>query len=252
MNWNDNVSTIYKDIFTPEIIIEVQKSLKELEQDLLFRISYKVAPGYKDSGKADDGIGDLIIWQTIIEIANSKQKDVLFVTNDQKNDWFYRQDNLGLYPRFELYDEFRRKTGGKSIGIVNLLKFLKLSAANEETINEIKTIDEEKETKDNISFEASFTGFSNEPSPTQNNIYQLKLPPPSFATFTIIGKDKSNTDINEVIQIFYNLGIKIIHVNLTNSNIIDIRVKIDSYDLIDTVFNAFKEKKRYFITAQPA
>ena len=63
-NWDDSVSKIYKEIFTPELIIEVQKSEEELVEDLEFRIAHKIAPGFKDSGKLDDGIGDLIIWQT--------------------------------------------------------------------------------------------------------------------------------------------------------------------------------------------
>jgi predicted nucleic acid-binding protein len=137
--WNDNVSIAYKEIFTPEIIIEVKKERGEIENDLEFRIEYKIAPGFKDSKKPDDGVGDLIIWQTILEIAKEKNKDVIFVTNDQKNDWFYKQDKIGLYPKFELFDEFRRYTDGKSISIINFIKFLELSDADANTIKEVKT-----------------------------------------------------------------------------------------------------------------
>jgi hypothetical protein len=137
--WDDNVSQVYKEVFTPETIIEVQKSNEELERDLVFRIEYKVSPGYKDSKKADDGVGDLIIWQTILEISKEKGKDLIFVTNDQKNDWFYKQDKIGLYPKYELFDEFRRYTGGKSISIISFVKFLELSKAKADTIEEIKT-----------------------------------------------------------------------------------------------------------------
>ncbi|MDP1841780.1 MAG: PIN domain-containing protein [Sediminibacterium sp.] len=119
--WNDSVSIAYKEVFTKDIIVEVSKSQEELEKDLSFRIDYKVAPGYKDSKKPDDGIGDLLIWQTILEIAKAKNKDLIFVTNDQKNDWFYKQDKIGLYPKYELFDEFRRFTNGKSIAIINFI-----------------------------------------------------------------------------------------------------------------------------------
>ena len=136
--WNDNVSLAYKEIFTPGIIIEMQKNKEELEKELAFRIEYKVAPGFKDSKKPDDGIGDLIIWQTILEIAKANNQDLIFVTNDHKNDWFYKQDKIGLYPKYELFDEFRRYTGGKSIAIINFVKFLELSKAKTQTIEEIK------------------------------------------------------------------------------------------------------------------
>ncbi|WP_405604223.1 PIN domain-containing protein [Polaribacter sp. Asnod1-A03] len=142
--WNDNVSIAYKEIFTPEIIIEVKKDVTEIEKDLAFRIAYKIAPGFKDSKKPDDGVGDLIIWQTILEIAKEHNKNVVFVTNDQKNDWFYKQDKIGLYPKYELFDEFRRYTSGKSISIINFIKFLELSDADAETINEVKTSIKEK------------------------------------------------------------------------------------------------------------
>lgn len=146
--WDDNVSQAYKEIFTPEVIIEVKKSKEDLEKDLEFRIEYRVAPGYKDSKKPDDGIGDLIIWQTILELAKEKGKDLIFVTNDQKNDWFYKQDKIGLYPKYELFDEFRRFTKGKSIAIINFIKFLELSNAKPETIEEIKTTIKENSSND--------------------------------------------------------------------------------------------------------
>lgn len=137
-NWNDNVSKAYKEIFTPDIIIEVKKAEKELIKDLKFRIEHRIAPGYKDSGKLDDGIGDLIIWQTALEVAKQNNSDLVFVTNDQKNDWFYKQDKEGLYPKYELFDEFRRFTKGKSMQIINFPKFLELNHARKETIDEIK------------------------------------------------------------------------------------------------------------------
>ncbi len=137
-NWDDNVSRTYKEIFTAETIREVQKDKDKLIEDLKFRIEHKIAPGYKDSGKIDDGIGDLIVWQTALEIAKDENKDLIFVSNDQKNDWFYKQDKKGLYPKYELFDEFRRFTNGKSMQIINFPAFLELLDATPETVNEIK------------------------------------------------------------------------------------------------------------------
>lgn len=137
-NWNDNVSKTYKEIFTEDIIIEVEKSKEDLINDLKYRIEHKIAPGYKDSNKLDDGIGDLIIWQTAMEIAKSKNMNLILVSNDQKNDWFYKQDKTGLYPKYELFDEFRRYTDGLSLQIINFPKFLEIQHARAETIKEVK------------------------------------------------------------------------------------------------------------------
>lgn len=144
-NWNDNVSKMYKGIFSSEVIIELQKPQNEIIEDLKFRIEHKVAPGYKDSGKIDDGIGDLVIWTTLLEIAKTKNSDLIFVSNDQKNDWFYKQDKIGLYPKYELFDEFRRFTSGKNLHIINFTKFLELQNAKAETIIEIKETIEKSE-----------------------------------------------------------------------------------------------------------
>ncbi|WP_374442726.1 PIN domain-containing protein [Epilithonimonas sp.] len=137
-NWNDNVSAMYKEIFTKDNIVELKKNQTDLIEDLQNRIQYKIAPGYKDSGKIDDGIGDLIIWTTILELAKDKKSDIIFVSNDQKNDWFYNQDKIGLYPKYELFDEFRRFTDEKSIHIINFPKFLEIRNAKVETIKEVR------------------------------------------------------------------------------------------------------------------
>lgn len=109
-----------------------------MQKDLDFRVEHQIASGFKDSKKIDNGIGDLTIWQTILEIAKDKQKDVVFVTNEKKNDWFYNEFNTTLYPKFELFDEFRRFTGGNSICIVNFEKFLMSQNASEDTIKELQ------------------------------------------------------------------------------------------------------------------
>jgi len=137
-NWDDPVSNIYSEIFTPEIVIEMKKKPEELKKDLKFRIEHEIPPGFKDSGKLDDGVGDLIVWQTVLEIAKEKNKNIILVSNDQKNDWFYKQHKMGLYPRFELFDEFRRFTDGKSIAIINFIKLLKIFNAPKEIVDEIE------------------------------------------------------------------------------------------------------------------
>jgi predicted nucleic acid-binding protein len=68
-NWNDPVSEFYSELWNKEMIIDVKKDETELQKDLEFRIEHQIAPGFKDSKKIDNGIGDLIISQTILELA---------------------------------------------------------------------------------------------------------------------------------------------------------------------------------------
>ncbi len=210
--WNDNVSLVYKEIFTQDIIIDVQKQKEELEKDLAFRIEYKVAPGYKDSKKPDDGIGDLIIWQTILEIAKNKKEDLIFVTNDEKNDWFYKQDKTGLYPKFELFDEFRRFTEGKSIAIINFVKFLELSKAKAETIEEIKTTIKENFSDD---YKTNISGL----------IEGMQVEHATFGKGQIKRLFKSGTaDIAEIL--FSDYGLKLLAIKYARLKISDTELNL--------------------------
>ena len=140
--WNDPVSKMYRDIFTTDAIIEVKLSEDDLSKNLTFRYDHFIPPGYKktDQNKPDGGIGDLIIWQTTLEIGRDKETDIIFVTNEEQNDWFYRHQGTAISPKHELLDEFRRFTNGKSISIVNLSTFLLSQQAQVETVNEVKVL----------------------------------------------------------------------------------------------------------------
>jgi len=139
-NWDDPVSKLYRSVFSSKIIVEVKKAEKDIEQDLEFRIEHQIAPGYKDASKIDKGIGDLIIWQTILEIGKDLGRHVTFVSNEKKNDWFHNEFKTNLYPKFELFDEFRRETNGKSINIISFEEFLISQDAPQETISEIREL----------------------------------------------------------------------------------------------------------------
>ena len=62
------------------------------------RYKYQIPPGFKDEGKdkgnrnPQEKFGDLFLWKEIIELPGKKifpsLTDIVFVTNDQKEDWF--------------------------------------------------------------------------------------------------------------------------------------------------------------------
>src|SRR5207247_10935182 len=61
----------------------------------------KVPPGYKDSAKELGAAGDLIIWRTILEIGRTRKAHLVFVSGDEKADWWYRASGSVLYPRLD-------------------------------------------------------------------------------------------------------------------------------------------------------
>lgn len=77
------------------------------------RYEKNTPPGYKDKDKKGKGLrkyGDYLIWWEIIRHAKRKQADVLFVTDDVKEDWCTKSDNGNVCLREELLKDFSQKT----------------------------------------------------------------------------------------------------------------------------------------------
>lgn len=87
-------------IYSEDEYIEIAKKAEE-------RYKNKIPPGYKDKGKFDGGIGDYIIWSNILDIGESLDKDIVFVSNEKKPDWVITDGNNNvLYAKRELIEEF--------------------------------------------------------------------------------------------------------------------------------------------------
>ncbi len=105
------------------------------------RYSVKMGPGYEDAGK-DKGerpkfmaggltyetqYGDLVIWKQIL--AHAKEtgaKDVLFITKDEKEDWWLIINKERVGPLPELRDEMRVKGGVDRFWMYTLNEALEL------------------------------------------------------------------------------------------------------------------------------
>lgn len=136
--WNDPVSLLYGRIFGQGLIADTTRSLEELLTEHDRRFSNKIPPGYKDQAKDDGGMGDLLIWLTILEIGSAQKKSVIFVSGDEKADWWHRGEGQPLYPRFELVDEFRRASGGRSFHIIRFSRLLELFDVSTEVVAEVR------------------------------------------------------------------------------------------------------------------
>lgn len=147
--WDDPVSKVYHDILSDRVIDDSHIDYSEISKDFKRRSDLRIPPGYKDKDKEENQSGDLIIWKEILNIAKQKNKHVIFVSGDNKSDWWHQGDGKNLYPRFELVDEFRRTTEaegsegskpekGKSFHIVSLSKLLKMFEVDEEVVSSVK------------------------------------------------------------------------------------------------------------------
>lgn len=76
------------------------------------RYDRKIPPGYKDISKPEpDRYGDLILWFQILDKAEADNAAVIFVGDDQKEDWWREFKGKKIGPRVELIDEFRARSG---------------------------------------------------------------------------------------------------------------------------------------------
>lgn len=89
-----------------------EERLREIHLQGSSRYEMRVPPGFRDLDKPEpDRYGDLTLWFQIIELAESEDADILFITDDRKDDWWWivRGERLGA--RRELAEELRAETG---------------------------------------------------------------------------------------------------------------------------------------------
>ncbi len=140
--WNDPVSELYRNLFTKGVVFDLENLDKEaIKKELDRRYLHRIPPGYKDQSKIDDGIGDLLIWFTIIDLAKKFKKSVVFVSGEEKADWVLKSEGQILYPRFELVAEFSNAVPGQSFHIIKLSELLQLMAGPPKLVSEVKQIE---------------------------------------------------------------------------------------------------------------
>jgi PIN like domain len=130
------VVKIFKDKIGEEISSK-EKSIiyKEGEE----RYKKQIPPGYKDKKKGEpECYGDLIIWKELENLSNKLKKNILFVSDDRKEDWAIDINEMNLGPRKELIKEFHTKTGNLfySVTTKDFIKIIsdKYSVKNTESL----------------------------------------------------------------------------------------------------------------------
>jgi len=140
-----------------------QKIMDELFKEGEIRYINNIPPGFKDSTKGEkntDGFtyngikykrkfGDLIIWKQIIEFSSkSKNKNIIFITDDNKADWWCKINingpkTIGVRP--ELKDELYREGKVENFHIYNTEQFLRYANSHLNAQVETAAIEEIRE-----------------------------------------------------------------------------------------------------------
>lgn len=112
------------------------------------RYEAKIPPGYKDKGKPEpERYGDLVLWFQILDRAESDHSSVIFVGDDQKEDWWRSFKGRKIGPRVELVDEFQSRTGSRIYfltphGLMELAKEYDDATIGKDAVQEVAQVSE--------------------------------------------------------------------------------------------------------------
>lgn len=94
-----------------------QDEIDAIKKEGKERYEKSIPPGYMDDKKHKDQLddnnayGDLIIWKQILQYAKERSVGIVYVTHDQKEDWWNIVKGKTIGPRIELRREFTSETG---------------------------------------------------------------------------------------------------------------------------------------------
>ena len=125
--------------YSPEKLEEIHKIGKK-------RYEEKIPPGYSDAKKVGiERYGDLILWFQIIDKAKEAKKPTIFVTDDGKEDWWYRLKGQTIGPQPQSIEEIDLKAG-VSFYMYNTVRFMEeiqlylTKKVESKTVEEVRSI----------------------------------------------------------------------------------------------------------------
>jgi hypothetical protein len=133
------------------------KRLKAARKEAKRRVAAQLPPGYRDSGKADP-TDDYLIFRQLMDEAKRRKLPVVLITDDEKQDWYRREYDIPLGPRYELREEMMAEAGVPFVIMTTekLLRYAKkyLNAeVSAETVNQAKELPAIAEQQHNLLIE---------------------------------------------------------------------------------------------------
>lgn len=184
-NWSDPVTNMYQDTFTNDIIITAPGTDEQLIEEFKSRMDDEIPPGNKDKSKPENAMGDFLIWKSILQLGKDKKSDVVFISNDEKNDWVLKGNQKPISTKFELVDEFYRYTEGFDFMHTSFINFLNLEGLD----IDIKVDFEKEKYRMNI-----YSNYHNKGSVTLDALYEINR---------IISNYLSNIETEDNIEDYY-------------------------------------------------
>ncbi len=144
-----------------------QDELDKIYKEGQVRYGKNRPPGYEDAEKEDDDIsilyhhglafrkeyGDLILWKELIKQAkeNPSFSKIIFITDDTKDDWWWKVHGKNVGARPELIDEIQTEAKVDMFYMYSSKRFMKFAEeylkveVKTESINEVEEVTKEKD-----------------------------------------------------------------------------------------------------------
>jgi len=124
---NDNFLNEDKILNLMDELIKSDKLMEEVSVDEIYEIcekgknryKIKTPPGFMDDKDKDgvDKYNDLIIWSEVIKYCKENSLDLIFVTDDLKDDWWINNDSMKFEFHPQLVQEFKKETNRDILGL---------------------------------------------------------------------------------------------------------------------------------------
>ncbi len=139
----NSICDLFKDaVGSPFNDAELLEASKEAKR----RKDNKIPPGFKDSAKdGDKPFGDYFLWRQILNHIKNEKRPLIFVTSEQKDDWWEKRSGQIIGPQYELIKEFFEVTKQKFI-FYRTDRFLEFALkrvgdkASSDAVNEIRAV----------------------------------------------------------------------------------------------------------------
>ena len=122
--------------------------LEKIYEEGIKRYKNLIPPGFEDIDKeGNDKYNDLVIWKQMIDISTKRETNIIFITNEKKDDWWSKSKNRIIGPHHLLRKEFTEITQYVYYSyrlfhfLENADKYLEIKT-DESAIEEIKTVNE--------------------------------------------------------------------------------------------------------------
>ena len=168
----------------------VGEKIDDAELDLIKeegkkRYDKSIPPGYKDEKKKknqeedNNAYGDLIIWKQIIKYAKEKAVGIVYVTHDQKEDWWNIIKGKTMGPRIELRKEFMVETNQEfhmysMNSFINTYNKMNEIPIDKSAINEVISLEKAEKKKWQVKRKKEDTSFSEKIARTEETIDKIQ------------------------------------------------------------------------------